>query len=128
MVTEPPEETSAGKVAWSARTVFPPSPAVTPVVRQVSAKLKTKSSSERRAIRATALGARLNSSKRVGLGFADVQVLVPDEAMTELGTGVAVADRMLVTMVVLLEVVFDAPYGAAMAEPVKRRAKETNED
>ncbi len=108
-------------------------PEATPAVRQVSAKLKMKSESWRRAMRSTALGASVNCWNRVGLGVVDVQVVAEEEAMTELGwrveedgccsTGVWVADVVLVSTVlwlavrilpipVALIVVFDTPYGA----------------
>lgn len=59
-------------------------------------------------MRAAALGARVNFSKRVGFGSADEQVAegIAEEDCARLMAD-AVADRTLVIMVVLVAVTFD---------------------
>jgi len=87
MVMEPPDETSAGKVEWSARTVFPPWPVTTPSsleLRHGSSKLKTKSSLVRREDRSTALRARTRLSKSPWSGRDNgVAQVVLDEDVVE---------------------------------------------
>lgn len=78
IATDPPWATRAGKVAWSARTIFPPIPTVTPcagAVLQGSAKLKMKSLSDNRAMRSTELGASVSWAKRDGFGVVEEQVV-----------------------------------------------------
>jgi len=84
MATEPPWPTSAGKVSWSARVMFPPLPLVTPLVRVGSLNWKRNWSSVRSLERSTALGARTSCWKSVRPEAGeDVGVLAGGDAVVD---------------------------------------------